>query len=286
MLRARLAPEDGALLVKALDTALERLDADRPLDPSDPHPDVSAETSPTDEPARSAHDRADARRADALSLIARESVRTCTGRRGSADRHHVTVVVDAETLTGGDAGQAAECHVPHGPRLPLDTVRRLCCDGGVSGLLERDGRAISVGRRSRAIPPAMRRALLRRDGGCRFPGCTAHRFVDGHHVQHWANGGETSLDNLVTVCGHHHRLLHEGGFSVERIGDAFAFRTPAGRLVGEGAERVSAETPLTPHGPSDWEWDGSTMDYSFAVEELQRSRLPCPTVDAATPCAP
>jgi len=58
----------------------------------------------------------------------------------------------------------------------------------------------------------MRRALRVRDKGCRFPGCTNTRFVDGHHIQHWADGGETNLDNLVMLCRHHHHLVHEGGF--------------------------------------------------------------------------
>ena len=65
----------------------------------------------------------------------------------------------------------------------------------------------------------MRRALKARDGGCRFPGCTNHKFVDGHHIKHWANGGETSLDNLVLLCRHHHHLVHEGGFDCRRSED-------------------------------------------------------------------
>jgi hypothetical protein len=55
-----------------------------------------------------------------------------------------------------------------------------------------------------------------RDRGCRFPGCTNSFNVDGHHIEHWANGGETSLENLVQLCRHHHRLVHEGGFQCEK----------------------------------------------------------------------
>jgi len=65
----------------------------------------------------------------------------------------------------------------------------------------------------------MRRALRARDKGCRFPGCTNTRFVDGHHIRHWADGGETSLDNLVLLCRHHHHLVHEGGFACEKSAD-------------------------------------------------------------------
>ncbi|MFU8833379.1 MAG: HNH endonuclease, partial [Wenzhouxiangella sp.] len=77
-----------------------------------------------------------------------------------------------------------------------------------------DGQTLNVGRKTRSIPPAIRRALQKRDQGCRFPGCTAQKHVDAHHIQHWADGGETKLDNLVTLCRHHHRAVHEGGFSV------------------------------------------------------------------------
>jgi len=81
------------------------------------------------------------------------------------------------------------------------------------------GEPLSIGRKTRAIPPAMRRALRFRDGGCRFPGCTNDKFVDGHHIQHWADGGETSLDNLVLLCRHHHHLVHEGGFTCTKTSD-------------------------------------------------------------------
>ena len=71
------------------------------------------------------------------------------------------------------------------------------------------------GRKTRTIPPAIRRALNSRDGGCRFPGCTHQRYVDAHHIEHWADGGETKLSNLVTLCRLHHRLVHEGEILIE-----------------------------------------------------------------------
>jgi hypothetical protein len=83
---------------------------------------------------------------------------------------------------------------------------------------------LSVGRKTRAIPAQVDRALRERDRGCRFPGCERNRFVDAHHVRHWAHGGETSLDNLVLLCRHHHRLVHEGGVSVQHEERGLAFR--------------------------------------------------------------
>jgi hypothetical protein len=94
---------------------------------------------------------------------------------------------------------------------------------------DEDGNPLSVGRKTRSIPPALRRALRSRDQGCRFPGCTNTHFIDGHHIKHWADGGETSLTNLVQLCRHHHRLVHEGGFNCERKADGrIVFRDQSG----------------------------------------------------------
>ena len=98
-------------------------------------------------------------------------------------------------------------------------------------MLERAGRPLGVGRKTRSIPPALQRALASRDRGCRFPGCTNQRTVDAHHIRHWANGGATSLENLVQLCRHHHRLVHEGGYSVTRHGAELVFRRPDGRRI-------------------------------------------------------
>ena len=128
--------------------------------------------------------------------------------------------------------------IEDGPVLAPETVRRLACDAGVVPILETGaGELLSIGRRTRTIAPALRRALKRRDAGCRFPGCTHTRFVDGHHIQHWADGGETSMENLVLLRRHHHRLIHEGGFSVQRIGCSFFFTDPRGNTVPTTAEK-------------------------------------------------
>ena len=114
-----------------------------------------------------------------------------------------------------------------------ETARRLCCDAGIVPVVDGpNGEPLSVGRRTRSIPPAVRRALSNRDRGCRFLGCPATQRLHGHHVRHWAEGGETSLDNLVLLCPTHHRLVHEGGFDVQRLDDgAFRFTNPYGVAV-------------------------------------------------------
>jgi hypothetical protein len=149
-----------------------------------------------------------------------------------------------------------------------------------------DGSVLDVGRRTRAISPALRRALDHRDGGCRFPGCGL-RLCDGHHVQHWAEGGETSLENTLLLCRRHHRAVHEEGFTVELLASGEArFHRPDGRrlevapalpalpaVAAEPAHALAAR--LASSGvavearatlPS---WDGGPCDYGMAVDWLR-----------------
>ena len=94
------------------------------------------------------------------------------------------------------------------------------------------GEPLNIGRKTRTVPQAIKRALSARDKGCRFPGCQHTRFVDAHHIEHWSNGGETSLDNLMLLCSQHHKLIHEGGFSIERdYQNQWFFKRPDGKAV-------------------------------------------------------
>jgi hypothetical protein len=150
------------------------------------------------------------------------------GRPGS-ERYQVVVHVEPDALTGEEE---AACALEDGPAVAAETARRVACDASLVELVERDGEPLSVGRKRRTVPPAMRRALRARDGQCRFPGCDNRRFLDAHHVRHWADGGETRIDNLVLLCGRHHRFLHEGGYSVAVLsGGRLAFRDCWGRPV-------------------------------------------------------
>jgi hypothetical protein len=147
-------------------------------------------------------------------------------------------------------------------------------------LLERAGRPRSVGRKTRSVPPALRRALASRDRGCRFPGCTNKRGVDAHHIEHWANGGATSLENLVELCRHHHRLLHEGGYTLTRTGAGLVFRRPDGRQLRpvprkpRGCTHTLRETNRNAGGhPIDPEatvtlWTGERLDLALNVDAL------------------
>jgi len=117
--------------------------------------------------------------------------------------------------------------------LPIESVKRLCCDGDAVVIVENgEGEPLSVGRKTPTVPKAIKRALRARDKGCAFPGCNNRRFVDAHHIEHWSAGGETSLDNLMLLCSRHHRLVHEGGFRIERdYQNHWFFKRPDGRAV-------------------------------------------------------
>jgi len=185
------------------------------------------------------------RRADAVALLAECALAARFGGGGAgtddttpvsgagAERYQVVLHVDADTLRAG--GEPGRSHLEDGTRVSAETSRRRSCDSGKVIMTHApDGSILNVGRKTRTIPPALRRALDFRDRGCRFPGCGL-RFADGHHVRHWADGGETSLANCLLVCRHHHRLLHEGGWQVAWWGDGQpAFFDPRGGTHFDG----------------------------------------------------
>ena len=216
ILRAQLPPEQGALFMKALEAAAEALweadDASREASSGQPREDAAA------------------RKADALALMAETVLAHGASGAAAGDRHLVTVHVAEEVLR--DPSAAGACHVEGQAPLPPATVRRLCCDGSLVAIVEDgEGAPLSATRKTRVVPSAMRRALVARDGGCRFPACTHRRFVDAHHIVHWADGGDTTLDNLTLLCRKHHRFLHEYGFELERVGSELRFCRPDGQYV-------------------------------------------------------
>ncbi len=201
---------------QALEAAVEAVD------------NASAETSSTGRDSRAQ------RQADALAMMAEAFLATDPHPGGSGDRHLVAVHVDAQVLAGDAEGR---CELEDGPALAAETARRLGCDAAVVAIVEDErGTPLDVGRKTRSIPPAIRRALQVRDGGCRFPGCSNRRFVDGHHIRHWPAGGETSLANLALLCRRHHRAVHEGGYTIEATGDPHhpvRFRRPDGTVLDD-----------------------------------------------------
>ena len=189
-----------------------------------------------------------------------------------AERYQVMVHCDAATLAAeGEPGRSDL----DGIRVSAETSRRMACDAAVvamvhakNGSLLKDSSLLNVGRRTRTIPPHIRRALEERDRGCRFPGCGC-RFTEAHHVKHWADGGETSLRNTLLLCRRHHRAVHEGRVkvSVNRDGTVLFF-TPSGKMLADAPKRVERTD-----APRQWGWEDPPK-HRGAPSTRERTRLP------------
>jgi len=209
-LEGMLPAEEGAVLESAISRRAEEV----PRDPD-------------------AADPVGARLADALVNVA------------AGDPQPATVVVHA----GADvlANEASD----EGPRLsetergqgmPTESIRRLACDGRIEWVLESEGRPVGIGRRGRAVPEQLLRVLRQRDMACRFPGCERKRWLNAHHLVHWADGGGTNLDNLVLLCHAHHRLIHEGGWRTSgHPAQDLRFHDPRGRPVARDRAALRPE---------------------------------------------
>jgi hypothetical protein len=167
---------------------------------------------------------------------------------------------DVSAATWGEAPRPRS-ELEDGVRVSAETSRRIACDAAVvrvtrgAGVTRGGaGAVLDVGRRTRTVPPALRRALEARDRGCRFPGCAA-RFTDAHHIVHWADGGETRLENLLLLCRGHHRAVHEGRVRVCRgADDSVAFFTAGGRALYDAPRR--AREPAGTAGTEEAKRDG------------------------------
>jgi len=211
-LSGRFPEDDGARLVKAVERIAERLPKN---------------------PATGLYDSAPVRNADALIEMASRSL----GADSDPDRATVVVHAPIEALTDG----AAELEA--GVLIGSETLRRLACDCRAQMIAhDRAGAAVGIGRVSRTIPPWLARQIRHRDRGCRFPGCGRIRRTHAHHRHHWADGGPTDLDNLITLCPYHHRLVHEYGWTIEGDLDAeVRFIRPDGREFGLDPARLAAD---------------------------------------------
>jgi hypothetical protein len=229
-------------------------------------------------------------RADALVLLADSALAAGLPGRKAADTHQVVVHVDAEVLA--DPAAEGRSELEDGSLVAPETARRLACDASIVTMREDgEGNALSVGRRRRTVPPAIRRALANRDRGCRFPGCHHVRFLEAHHIEHWADGGETKLANLVHLCSFHHRVLHEGGFRIEGAPDGeLRFANRHGVIVRapteEGAWETLAEEQrrLGIGAKTIPLWNGDPIDYGYAFSvlfDIERRDLERPARPAA-----
>ena len=273
MVRGRLEPEVGAMLMRAIEAASDAL-----------YRGEDAEARP----------QGRQRRADAAGLVAERALAAGFGGDGGraagggdeagdgaggeargpgrdaalsgtrAERYQVVVHTEAATLC--ERGETGRSELD-GVRVCAETSRRMACDAARVAMCHRDGEVVSVGRRQRTIPPHIRRALEERDRGCRYPGC-ASRFTEAHHVKHWADGGETSLANTLLLCRRHHRLVHEGKMrmALDRDGKA-AFFTRKGQVIGSAPPLPGAvrKLPTPPPPPRDRLSNGAPRFVDSAV---------------------
>ncbi len=230
-IRGRCAAEDAALLK----TTLQSQAAPTPAAACDPD---SCRVPGCGHDGRDPRDHG-ARLLDALIETCRraQTADLLPHQHGAPPR--LTLLMDyADLLAGLGVGVTED-----GTEIPASAVRRLCCDAEViPAVLGSTGEVLDVGRGSRLVTPAIWKALVARDRHCRFPGCRRPPLMcHAHHLQHWIDWGPTSLDNLLLLCGHHHRLVHSGPWRVELdpTGGA-AFLPPS------GATRDRLATPRPP----------------------------------------
>ncbi len=225
-----LDPEDAELVMRALDRAgrpeptppeappatdsgvprgARRSSCDAGCDSLVPHQFRSGHHLPGSLPGRLA---------DGLRVLAESFLAHGPSALSGDDRYLLLVHVDADVLAEGrEAGPFERADLqPDGARLSAAVLRRIGCDASLQGVvLGADGAPLAIGNARRVVGSRTRRALVARDGGCVFPGCTERRWVDAHHIVHWADGGPTTLANLALLCRFHHTLVHERGFAIQ-----------------------------------------------------------------------
>ena len=262
-LRAQMPAEQGAIVAAAIEAAEQML--------------WEEERTFQDQELDGSQDRAQgwykghgagARRADGLLAMA-ETFMEHGLSDSTSDRVRVMVHVDVAALKGEPGGTA---ELDDGAGISTETARRLACDCSLLTMWERDGVQLDLGRAKRTISPSLRRALMARDRHCVFPGCTNKRRLDGHHVEHWVDDGETEPENVTMLCRRHHRLMHEGRFTMTFDGKLARFFRPDGTEVERGpTSRTLSEVEV-----HEWSSAGATdidtwshwidpCDYSDAV---------------------
>lgn len=263
----RLPNEQGAVVLQALRAFLD--DVDHPHDPA--HDDDGGEAKTREELLAEADQRggpdweADfkpqqgekSRSADLAQALVSVCGEYLSGRAAHAanpDSYQVVIHAGTGTVTnapepGGPPDVSAETpepaafprthpsypwrsHVEDGGHVSPAAVQMIACNATISTMLhDENGDLLNVGRRTRRPSDALRRAVRERDRyRCRFPGCESRR-TDAHHIVHWANGGETALANLVSLCRRHHRLVHDTGIVIGTAGGTFAFYRADGAPV-------------------------------------------------------
>lgn len=233
-IHGRLSNEEGSIFKLAMDAAWENV------------------------PREAEH-----REVEALVAMADAYLGGAQDGRPGGDRYNINLHIDM------DEDGALVSH--HGARFSDAALSRFLCDCSTVTILERNGETIDIGRKTRVVSTSQRRAMEKRDKGCRFPGCTAIRRVDAHHVEIWTEGGLTNLINLLSLCPFHHHLVHEGGYKVFlNAENQIEFRDTWGNLIPAVIALEAPESIDLAVDPSTCEskWDGEPMDYGLIVSVM------------------
>lgn len=253
VVRARLAPEEGALFLNGLDSVVERTARrERAADKKVGSAGEESVTTPGEDEAgpRLSREMATARRCAAMTQLA-QAASALDRRAGDPPRREVVVHVDAALLE--DDAAAGRSYLEGGPALHPSQVRRMMCEATVITMLERGREVLALGRKRRLASRAQRRALLRRDGGCARAGCPENRIerLHAHHLIPWRLGGRTDLSNMVLLCDNDHGLVHDLDLVTTRAGGRLIVTTANGRRVWEPGDPGFAGglAGLDPHAP-------------------------------------
>jgi hypothetical protein len=195
--------------------------------------------------------------------------------RGKVNKVDGVVALAESFLQGKNVGRVPTevvVSVPAGALRNEAMAQRLTCDAGLVAMVEdEEGQVVGVGRKTRVIAASLRRALMKRDGGCTFPGCPNRMFVQGHHIKHWADGGPTDLTNLVMLCAWHHRFVHEHGWSVHLDEQQRpSFYNPHGVVARPVVPRPWAPPLPAVTTPSICGWDGAPVEVNRCIDGLGR----------------
>ena len=251
---ATLDPDEAAIVFAAVDARVE--DAWRRSRPA--ADETSAEVCAPDLAFR---------RADALVELAAQGIEAGPDPIVAGEHVQVNIHVDAALLSGERPDGVCELD-GIGP-VTRRLVQRLLCDCHVTLTADLPHASIDLGRSQRTVNRRQRRALQRRDRGCRFPGCAMFRFLHAHHATPWEHGGPTDMDNLLLLCPTHHRLFHEGAYTLDVHGDGqFTFRRPDGREIAPPP--LKAQPGAAPPAPGDprAQGGGEPFDLSYAIDAL------------------
>lgn len=281
VLRGRLTPEDGAVLIAAIEARVAPPPGparDRhTVRPADLHERILEQ-----EPGPSV-DRLGTRRCDALVDLARHH----DDVSGPDETPGPTVARgDTHVVVHLDAG-AGTARIVDGPEIPAPTAERLACDARAQALLEdRAGNRLYLGRSRRLASPAQIAALTVRDGGrCRFPGCRHTRHLHAHHIRHWLRGGRTDVDNLLLLCSYHHRIVHDHRYRIRhRPGGGWDVLRPDGTPVPAAGEPLDGhpDALVEFHTRAGLEIDRNTLTPDWYGDRLD----PEPVLDALIPPRP